>query len=105
MLAKLGMADKVKGILEEAGLDVVIFDGAQPNPTDLNVEAAFEVWKENSCDAIVSLGGGSSHDCAKGLGLIAANGGNIRDYEGLDKSTKIFHLLLQLILLQVLDQR
>jgi len=88
MLAKLGMAEKVKGILEEAGLEVVIFDGAQPNPTDLNVEAAVAVWKENSCDAIVSLGGGSSHDCAKGLGLVAANGGNISDYEGLDKSTK-----------------
>jgi alcohol dehydrogenase len=90
MLAKLGMAEKVKGILVEAGLEVVIFDGAQPNPTDLNVEAAVAVWKENFCDAIVSLGGGSSHDCAKGLGLIAANGGNIKDYEGLDKSTKQF---------------
>ena len=90
MLAKLGMAEKVKGILVEAGLEAIIFDGAQPNPTDLNVEAAVAMWKENSCDAIVSLGGGSSHDCAKGLGLIAANGGNIRDYEGLDKSTKQF---------------
>lgn len=90
MLVKLGMAEKVKGILVEAGLEVVIFDGAQPNPTDLNVEAAVKVWKENSCDAIVSLGGGSSHDCAKGLGLIAANGGNIKDYEGLDQSTNQF---------------
>ncbi|MGK0466360.1 MAG: alcohol dehydrogenase [Clostridium sp.] len=90
MLVKLGMAEKVKGILVEAGLEVVVFDGAQPNPTDLNVEAAVKMWKENSCDAIVSLGGGSSHDCAKGLGLIAANGGNIKDYEGVDKSTKQF---------------
>jgi len=40
MLAKLGMAEKVKGILVEAGLEAIIFDGAQPNPTDLNVEAA-----------------------------------------------------------------
>ena len=32
------------------------------------------------------LGGGSSHDCAKGIGLIAANGGSIRDFEGIDKS-------------------
>lgn len=90
MLAKLGMAEKVKGILVEAGLKVVIFDGAQPNPTDLNVAAALAMWNEQSCDSIVSLGGGSSHDCAKGLGLVAANGGNIRDYEGLDKSTKKF---------------
>ena len=90
MLAKFGMAEKIKGILLEAGLDAVIFDGAQPNPTDLNVEAALVKWQENSCDAIVSLGGGSSHDCAKGLGLVVANGGNIRDYEGVNKSTKTF---------------
>jgi len=90
MLAKFGMAEKIKGILVEAGLDAVIFDGAQPNPTDLNVEAALVKWQENSCDAIVSLGGGSSHDCAKGLGLVVANGGNIRDYEGVNKSTKTF---------------
>ncbi len=90
MLAKLGMAEKIKGILVEAGLEAIIFDGAVPNPTDVNVEDAFAVWTKNSCDAIVSLGGGSSHDCAKGLGLVAANGGNIRDYEGVNKSTKTF---------------
>lgn len=90
MLAKFGMAEKIKGILVEAGLEAIIFDGAVPNPTDVNVEDAFAVWTKNSCDAIVSLGGGSSHDCAKGLGLVAANGGNIRDYEGVNKSTKTF---------------
>ncbi len=90
MLAKFGMAEKIKGILVEAGLEAIIFDGAVPNPTDVNVEDAFAVWTKNSCNAIVSLGGGSSHDCAKGLGLVAANGGNIRDYEGVNKSTKTF---------------
>jgi alcohol dehydrogenase len=88
MLTKLGMADKVKNIIVEAGLECVIFDGAQPNPTDLNVEAGLKVWNKNSCDALVSLGGGSSHDCAKGIALVASNGGNIGDYEGVDKSTK-----------------
>ena len=90
MLAKFGMADKIKGILVESGLEVEIFDGAVPNPTDTNVEDAFAMWTKHSCDSIVSLGGGSSHDCAKGLGLVAANGGNIRDYEGVNKSTKTF---------------
>ncbi|MBM7853974.1 alcohol dehydrogenase [Desulfohalotomaculum tongense] len=86
-LAKLGMAEKVKGIIEDAGLQAVVFDGAEPNPTDRNVEAGFKVWQDEKCDAIVSLGGGSSHDCAKGIGLLAANGGKIHDYEGVDKST------------------
>ncbi|RKD33478.1 L-threonine dehydrogenase [Thermohalobacter berrensis] len=86
-LVKLGMADKVKNILEDSGLEAVIFGGVQPNPTDKNVEAGFKVWKEEKCDTIVSLGGGSSHDCAKGVGLLASNGGKIHDYEGIDKST------------------
>ncbi len=85
-LSKMGIADKVKSILEDAGLQAIIFDGAEPNPTDHNVDAGFKVWQDENCDAIVSLGGGSSHDCAKGVGLLAANGGNIHDFEGVDVS-------------------
>jgi alcohol dehydrogenase len=85
-LVKLGVADNVKKIIEGAGLEAVIFGGAEPNPTDKNVDAGFEVWKNENCNAIVSLGGGSSHDCAKGIGLLASNGGKIHDYEGIDKS-------------------
>jgi alcohol dehydrogenase len=87
-LAKLGVADQIKKQLEEAGLKAVIFDGAEPNPTDKNVHAGVEVYKKSKCDGIVSLGGGSSHDCGKGVGLVIAGGGNIRDYEGVNKSTK-----------------
>jgi alcohol dehydrogenase len=87
-LAKMGVADKIKGQLEEAGLQAVIFSGAEPNPTDLNVHDGVKVYQENKCDGIVSLGGGSSHDCAKGVGLVIGNGGHIRDFEGVNKSTK-----------------
>lgn len=86
-LAKNGMADNVAKIYLEAGIDVHIFGGAEPNPTDKNVAAGIECYREHGCNGIVSLGGGSSHDCAKGIGLVAANGGNIRDYEGVDKSS------------------
>lgn len=89
-LEKIGMAEQVKGILEEAGLKAVIFGGAEPNPTDKNVEAGFEIWKKEKCDGLVSLGGGSSHDCAKGIGLVASNGGKIHDYEGIDQSKNPF---------------
>ena len=42
--------------------------------------------KEHQCDCVISLGGGSPHDCAKGIALVAANGGKIADYEGVDRS-------------------
>jgi len=87
-LSKMGVADKIKAQLEEAGLKAVIFDGAEPNPTDKNVHDGVKVYQDNKCDGIVSLGGGSSHDCAKGVGLVIGNGGNIRDFEGVNKSTK-----------------
>ena len=87
-LNKVGMADEIKGYIVDAGAEVIIFDGAEPNPTDTNVHNGFKVYQDNGCDMIVSLGGGSSHDCAKGVGIVAGNGGNIRDYEGIDKSSK-----------------
>lgn len=87
-LAKSGMADQIQKILKEAGVESIIFDGAEPNPKDVNVESGLEVFNKEKCDSIISLGGGSSHDCAKAIGLVASNGGNIKDYEGVDKSTK-----------------
>jgi len=87
-LSKMGVADQIKGQLEAAGLQAVIFDGAEPNPTDTNVHDGVKVYQDNKCDGIVSLGGGSSHDCAKGVGLVIGNGGHIRDFEGVNKSTK-----------------
>ncbi|KPP91161.1 L-threonine dehydrogenase [Erythrobacter sp. HL-111] len=85
-LARLGVADDVAKVLEEAGIRAAIFDGAQPNPTVGNVEDGLALLRDHDCDLVVSLGGGSSHDCAKGIALVAANGGKIADYEGIDQS-------------------
>ena len=87
-LAKTGMAAQIQAFLSQSGIDSVIFSGAEPNPTDKNVDAGVAAYRENYCDSILSLGGGSSHDCAKGIGMVAANGGRIHDYEGIDKSRK-----------------
>ncbi len=84
----LGVAGQVQKMIEDAGLKATIFDGAEPNPTDKNVHDGVKAYIENDCDGIVTLGGGSSHDCGKGIGLVIAGGGNIRDYEGVNKSTK-----------------
>lgn len=93
-LEKMGVADQVKEVIEAAGLKVTVFAGAQPNPTDINVHDGLAIFKENKCDLIVSLGGGSSHDCAKGIGLVAGNGGHIRDFEGVNKSKKAMKPLI-----------
>jgi alcohol dehydrogenase len=71
-LSKMGVAGQIKAQLEEAGLKAVIFDGAEPNPTDTNVHDGVKAYQENKCDGIVTLGGGSSHDCGKGIGLSSA---------------------------------
>ncbi|EIL6232565.1 iron-containing alcohol dehydrogenase [Salmonella enterica] len=51
-----------------------MFFGVQPNPTTANVHCGLNVLHENKCDCIISLGGGSSHDCAKGVALLATVG-------------------------------
>ncbi len=90
-LAKLGVADIIGGYLKAEGVDYVLYSGAEPNPTDINVRDGVKVWKDNSCDSLISLGGGSSHDCGKGIGLMMSNPGkDIRDFEGLDVSTGNF---------------
>jgi alcohol dehydrogenase len=87
-LVKIGLVEKVASKLTANGVTVFIFDGVQPNPTMRNVEAGLAILKANECDFIISLGGGSPHDCAKGIALVATNGGSIKDYEGVDVSTK-----------------
>ncbi len=87
-LAKAGVATLISEKLALQDIDSVIFDGAKPNPSIANVEAGLTVLKQHQCDFVVSLGGGSPHDCAKGIALCATNGGHIRDYEGVDQSAK-----------------
>ncbi|VVO30369.1 L-threonine dehydrogenase [Pseudomonas fluorescens] len=87
-LAKAGIAKMIAEKLAILDIDSVIFDGAKPNPSIANVEKGLGLLKESYCDFVVSLGGGSPHDCAKGIALCATNGGHIRDYEGVDQSSK-----------------
>ncbi len=67
-----------------------MFDGAQPNPTVSNVNAGLEALKTAQADLVVSLGGGCLAWTAPRASrlILAANGGKIEDYEGVDKSAK-----------------
>lgn len=88
-ITKAGITQKIVDLIkQDAGVDTVVFDGTVPNPTDTNVHDGLKVFKDKKCDLIISLGGGSAHDCGKGIGIVSTNGGNIRDYEGVNKSTK-----------------
>ena len=80
-----------KGITDNLaanGVEFVVYPGSQPNPTVTNVMDGVKILKDNGCDFVISYGGGSPHDCAKGIALVAANGGNIKDYEGVNVSKK-----------------
>ncbi len=83
VLSQLGMVQPMAAQFESAGLRVTVFDGVEPNPTDANVHAAAELYRQNQCDALVSFGGGSAHDCAKGAGIVISNGGDILSYAGM----------------------
>lgn len=88
-LVDLKLTDSLTSELKAADIAYTIFDGVKPNPTEKNIEDGLALLKEQGCDFVISFGGGSSHDCAKGIALVAANGGHIRDYsKGVHVSKK-----------------
>ncbi len=54
--------------LDQAGVSYAIYDGVEPNPKVRNIKAAKQVYLDNDCDSIITVGGGSAHDCGKGTG-------------------------------------
>lgn len=85
-ITKIGLSGKVSDLLKKAGVEVSIYDKTQPNPNIQNVVDGLKILKENDAKAVISLGGGSAHDNAKAIALLATNGGEIGDYEGVDRS-------------------
>ncbi|MDR2132577.1 MAG: iron-containing alcohol dehydrogenase [Clostridiales Family XIII bacterium] len=85
-LAAAGIVDKITAALAENGYpEVDIFDEVEPNPRDTTVHRGYARAREKGTDALVAVGGGSSMDTAKAIGVLLANGGVIKDYEGLGK--------------------
>lgn len=73
--------------LAKFNIEVRVFDGAQENPTNANVEQGLTVANEYRPDILIGLGGGSSMDCAKGINFVHSCGGKIQDYWGVGKAT------------------
>ncbi|HEJ7948348.1 L-threonine dehydrogenase [Serratia sp. Je.1.23.a] len=88
VLNNIGVVAQVQQLLTAQQIESCVYDGTHPNPTTLNVKQGLALLQEHQCDCVISLGGGSPHDCAKGIALLATNGGDIKDYEGVDRSAK-----------------
>lgn len=78
-----GRSAEVADILEKSGIQTEIFSEVEPDPPIELIERAGALYKEMGCDGIVGLGGGSSLDTAKTLGLRVTHDGDLREYEGI----------------------
>lgn len=85
-LTDCGTVAKVCKILDEAGIQHALYNDVKQNPTVHNVEKGYALLKEEACDFIVTIGGGSPQDCGKAIAVLATNGGRITDYEGVNKT-------------------
>lgn len=70
--------------MQDACETIEIFSNISSNPRDYEVHEGERIFREKKCDVLIAVGGGSPIDCAKGISILAANGGNILDYEGVD---------------------
>ena len=80
-LVKAGLAEEATKVLKASQVDYVLFDGVVPNPPIRLVDNATEIYKTEKCDGLIGLGGGSSMDTAKSIGVVATGGGSILAYE------------------------
>ena len=87
-LYKSGAADRVGACLLMAGLEYAVYYLVQPNPTVQVVEECLKAADALEVDVLVAVGGGSAIDTAKAVSIVLANGGHVKDYEGVGKSGK-----------------
>ena len=83
VLMSLGLLDGMIEALEDVGIDYTIYDGVQPNPTDINVKEGLELFRDNECEAMIAFGGGSSMDCAKAIGAMHVKNKEVDQMQGL----------------------
>lgn len=86
-LIEAGWVDELVDHLRDQGVQAQVWSALTPNPKDHEITAGHEFYRSRGCDVLIALGGGSVIDAAKGIAILAANGGDILDYEGVDKAT------------------
>ena len=84
-LVKFGVTAKVTDLLKENGIDFFLYDDIKPNPTIENIQHGVEAYKSCGADCMITIGGGSSMDTGKGIGIVINNPefADIRSLEGV----------------------
>lgn len=82
VMIQLGNCEKVETALKNQGVEYTIYSEIVGEPTDIMIENGLRQYKEENCDFLVALGGGSPIDSMKAIGSLVVNGGNISDYMG-----------------------
>ena len=77
---KSGLLDRVSSYLKEAGMEAAVFDKVSQNPLTTTAEEGAVFAKQEGCDMVIGLGGGSIMDCAKAIAFLSVNDGDINDY-------------------------
>ena len=80
-----GWTDRAVLSLKKHGVQSTVFSGVSPNPRAEEVMAGAQLYQEQNCDVLVAVGGGSPMDCAKGIGIVVAEGRPVLEFEGVDK--------------------
>lgn len=88
MMIQLGNCQKLEEVLKAHGVDYYIFSEITGEPTDLMVKKGLAAYKEQSCDFLIALGGGSAIDAMKAVASLAESGGEISDYMGKEIQVK-----------------
>lgn len=96
-LYKAGAVNPVIVNLEEAGVDVVIFNDIEPNPPVRLIEKGANVYQQEGCNGLVAVGGGSPMDTAKGIGVEVTHEGSVLDYEAAEGKKELEHRIPPLI--------
>jgi choline dehydrogenase len=80
-IKQIGLLDHLVAILNAGNLDHLIFSEVKANPSIALIDQAAAIYKNERCDGLIALGGGSAMDAAKAIGVVAEHGGSILDYE------------------------
>jgi alcohol dehydrogenase len=82
-----GWVERAAPYLADVRIEWRLWHDLTPNPKEVEVQSAFESYLESGCDALLAIGGGSCIDLAKAVAILSGNGGQILDYEGIDRAT------------------